>query len=201
MVNLRCVGAQRAPRKNPVDHSAFCEKRVGCRPSMLIREGVLKIGATDRFREIYGRHIHIEVAGEHDGRICLVPLCILKSFLYLSPTKAVVTSAFEMKVVGNDRLPADTSIGNKGEPTSEPFLEWFDLRQKPMWLPEVGLLLEPEDTCIRQRPTGQRRLPMVSRRMACALCQFLKLTPKDVIELQLLRYFPRNMKAVRAPGI
>jgi hypothetical protein len=37
--------------------------------------------------------------------------------------------------------------------------------------------------------------------MACALRQFLKLTPKDVVELQLLRYFPRNMKAVRAPGI
>ncbi len=159
MVDLRCVGAQRAPRENPVDHSAFCEKRVRCRRNVLIREGVLKIGAPDRFRNISGRHIHIEVAGEHDRRVCLVPLCILKSFLCLCPPKPVVTSALEMKVVGNDRLPSDTSIGNEGEPTSEPFLEWFDLRQKPMWLPEVGLLLEPEDTCIRQRPRGQRRLP------------------------------------------
>jgi|SRR5208283_5178066 len=200
MVDLRCVGAQRAPRENPVDHSAFCEKRVGCRRNVLIREDVLKIGAPDRFRDISGRHIHIEVAGEHDPRVC-VPLCILKSFLYLSPPKPVVTSALEMKVVGNDRLPSDTSIGHEGEPTSEPFLEWFDLRQKPMWLPEVGLLLEPEDTGIRQRPGGQRRLAMVSGRMACALRQFLKLTPKDVVELQLLRYFPCNMKAVRAPGI
>ena len=70
-----------------------------------------------------------------------------------------------------------------------------------MRLPEIGLLLEPEDTCIRQRPTGQRRLAMVSGGMACTLRQFLKLTPKDVIELQLLCYFPRNIEVVRAPGI
>ena len=129
---------------------------------MLIREGILKIRARDRFRDISGRHIHIEVAGEDDRCVCLVPLCILKSILYLSSPKPVVTSALEMEVIGNDRLPADTSISNEGEPTSEPFLEWFDLRQKPMWLPEIGLLLEPEDTCIRQRPTGQRHLAMVS---------------------------------------
>ena len=72
---------------------------------------------------------------------------------------------------------------------------------EPMRLPEIGLLLQPEDTCIRQRPTGQRRLAMVSGGMACTLRQFLKLTPKDVIELQLLCYFPRNIEVVRAPGI
>ena len=166
-----------------------------------MREDVLKIGAPDRFRKISGRDIHIEVAGEHDRRVCFVPLCILKSFLHLNPPKPVVTSALEMKVVCNDRLPADNSIGNEGEPTSKPFLERFDLWQKPMWLPEFGLLLEPEDACIRQRPTGHRRLAMVSERMACALRQFLKLTPKDIVELQLLRYFPRNMKMVRPPGI
>ena len=37
--------------------------------------------------------------------------------------------------------------------------------------------------------------------MACTLRQSLKLTPKDVIELQLLCYFPRNIEVVRAPGI
>jgi len=48
---------------------------------------------------------------------------------------------------------------------------------------------------------GQRRLAMVSGGMECTLRQFLKLTPKDVIELQLLCYFPRNIEVVRAPGI
>jgi hypothetical protein len=69
-----------------------------------------------------------------------------------------------------------------------------------MRLPEIGLLLEPEDTCIRQRPTGQRRLAMVSGGMACTLHQFLKLTPNDVIELQLLCYFPRNIEGGASAG-
>jgi len=47
---------------------------------------------------------------------------------------------------------------------------------------------------------GQRRLVMVSGGMACTLRQFLKLTPKDVIELQLLCYFPRNIEGGASAG-
>jgi len=70
-----------------------------------------------------------------------------------------------------------------------------------MRLPEFGLLLEPEYTRIRQRPTGERRLAMVSGGIAGTLRQFLKLTPKDIIELQVLRDLPRNIAVVCAPGI
>ena len=70
-----------------------------------------------------------------------------------------------------------------------------------MRLPEFGLLLEPEDTWIRQRPRGQRRLAMISRGIAGTLRQLLKLTPKGVVEFQVLCYLPRNIEVVRAPGI
>ena len=96
---------------------------------MLIPEDVLKIGAADRLRDISGRHIHIEVAGENDRRVCLVPFCILKSLYHLSTPDPIVTSALEMQVIGNNYFLPHIRIGNECQPTSEPFLEWFDLRQ------------------------------------------------------------------------
>ncbi len=167
----------------------------------MIAEGVLKIGPPNRLCDISGRHIHVEVASQQDDRACVVPLRILKSLFHLSTPEPVVAATFKMQVIGNNCFAPYIRIGNKCQATSEPLLKWLDLWQKPMWLPEFGLLLEPEDTRIRQRPTGQRRLAMVSGGIVGTLRQFLKLTPKGVIEFQVLCYLPRNIKAVRAPGI
>jgi len=68
-------------------------------------------------------------------------------------------------------------------------------------MPEAGLLPEPENPLIRQGPTGQRRLPMVRGGLTCTLCQFLKLTPKHIVELQLFCDLPRNIEVICAPRI
>lgn len=168
---------------------------------MLIREGVLKIRVRDCSCDISSRHIHIEITSKHNGLVWLVPLCIPNSFLHLGHPEPVVTFALEMQVVGNDRPSANTGVSDKGEPAADPFLEWFYLWEKPTWLPEVGLLMKAHDTCIRQPPTGKRRLTMIRGRMACALGQFPELAPKYIIELQSLCDFPRDMDVVSAPSV
>ena len=95
---------------------------------MLIGEGVLKIGPPNRLCDISGRHIHIEVAGQHDDRVCVVPLRILKNLFHLSTPELVVAATFEMQVVGNNCFAPRIRIGNKCQATSEPFLKWLHLR-------------------------------------------------------------------------
>jgi len=95
---------------------------------VLIGEGVLKIGTPNRLCDISGRHIHIEVASQHNDRVCVVPLRILKSLFHLSTPELVVTATFEMQIVGNNCFAPHIRIGNKCQPTSEPLLKWLDLR-------------------------------------------------------------------------
>ena len=66
-----------------------------------------------------------------------------------------------------------------------------------MWAPEIRLLLETDDSEVRQGPTRECGLAMIGRRSVSSLGQLLKFTPEHVIHLQLLRYFPRNVGLVR----
>src|ERR1700681_3493062 len=72
-------------------------------------------------------------------------------------------------------------FGYQRDAPAEPLLKRLRARQKPSWTPEARLAVEPDHARIRQTPSRQRRLAMVSRGGSRTLCQFLGFASEDVV--------------------
>ena len=90
-----------------------------------------------------------------------------------------------MQVVREEGSTRDFDFGNERNSSPEPFLERFQHWFVPTRFPEAGLLLETDDSRVRNRPSGKSGLPVVSRAGVVTLRQFHELTPEDIVQAQL----------------
>src|SRR5262249_25519779 len=102
-----------------------------------------------------------------------------------------------MQVVRGHRLTAELDIRYQSYAASEPLLEGFDLRQVPVWTPEVGLASKANETRILNGPRRESGLALVGGKLLRALRQLLEFGSKDEVQLQSPGDFACNVKAVR----
>src|ERR1700746_1057192 len=164
---------------------------------MAIQESVVKLGMADCSGSRSSRDVEIEIASEHCRRVQGVPPGVRQDLVQLRAAQRIVSFALQMHVVGGYRLARYVRFADEREPSSDSLLEGRDFRNEPMWSPEIRLLLETDDSEVRQRPTRECGLAMIGGRGVSALGQLLKFAPEHVIHLQLLRYFPRHVGGVR----
>ena len=147
-VHLGLTGAERSPRKDPVNRSSICEERVRCRSNVLIPKSVLKLCTADRARNGPGRSIQVEVSGEQNRRTCIILAAIFQGFINLRTAQSVITFAFKMQVIGDDGFPHDVGFRDQRQASPDSLLKRIDFGKKPVRAPETRLPLESKDTGI-----------------------------------------------------
>src|SRR5215510_4985353 len=184
--------SHRLPYKNPVDDFALLEERVWFCRCMMIRERVKEVAALQSISRGARGSIEIEVSSHHCSRVRLVSLYVGENFAQLRAAQPVIAPALEMQVVRDYSAFPNFRFGNQRQPSSDPLLEGRDFRKEPVWLPEVRLLFEANDSAVRQRPAGQRDLTVIGGRRPRALRQFLELSTESIVHPQLLGDFLCN---------
>ena len=109
-MDLGWVGANRSSRKDPIDNSPLLQERVRCCRHVLICKCVLKMRAAYRGSGSPPGHIEIKVTSEHNWRALVVLPGIVQSLVKLGATQPIVTFAFQVQVIGNDRFPRDVDV-------------------------------------------------------------------------------------------
>jgi len=115
---------------------------------VLIPKSVLELPTADRARDGRVRSIQVEVTGEQNRRTCIILAAIFEGILELRAAQSVVTLAFKMQVVGDDRFPGDVGFTDERQTSADSLLKRIDFGKKPTRTPEIGLLLESKDTGI-----------------------------------------------------
>src|SRR5208283_447713 len=201
-MNLGPRGSNGTAREYPVDDAPSIKQRPGrCCSDLLAREFVSKLCAAHVGTGSRPRNIQIKIACQHDRDGRLVLASIVETLMQLGAAQTVISAALQVKVVIDQGFPGKVNFTHQGHPSADPLLKHLHFRNEPARTPEIRLLLKPYDTRIQQRPGRECGLPMVGRRGARALSQFLELAPKNIVHLQLLGYFPRDIESVRPPGI
>src|SRR5208337_297672 len=201
-MNLRLSCGKRPPREYPIDDAPAIKQRLWrCCSHTLIREFVSKLRTADVGRGSRPGNVQVKIACQNDRNCRFVLASIVQAIKQLGAAQTVISAALQVKVVADQRSPSNVYFGHQGHPSADPLLERLHIRKVPAWPPEIRLPVKPQDTRIRQRPGGERCLPVVGRRGTRALGQFLELAPKDVVHLQLLSNFPRDIETMCPPGV
>jgi len=177
------------------------EERARRGRGVAIQKRVVKLGIVDCSSGRSRRHVEIEIASEYCRRVQGVPPGVGQDLVQLRAAQRIITLAFQMQVVGGYRLARYVRFADEREPSPDSLLKGRNFRKEPVWAPEIRLLLETDDSEVRQGPTRECGLAMIGRQGASALGQFLEFASEHIIHLQLLRYFPRNVGAVRPLGV
>src|SRR6267143_1124313 len=130
---------------------------------MPIRKCVLKLRAIDRGGSRFAGDIEIEVASEHDWHAYVVSPGILQGLLNLGAAQRIIALTLQVQVISDKSFPRDGRFAYQRQASSDSFLKRFDLGQEPARTPEIRLLLKSQDPRIRQRPTREGCLAMISR--------------------------------------
>ena len=115
---------------------------------MLIPKSVLELRTADHARDGRVRSIQVEVSGEQNRRTCIKLAAISQGFLQLRAAQSVITLAFKMQVVGDDRFARDVGFTDERQASPDSLLKRIDFGKKPTRTPEIGLLLESNYTRI-----------------------------------------------------
>src|SRR5713226_1800891 len=139
---LGLAGANGSPRKDPIDNPTLLQERMRCCRHVLICKRVLKLRAAHRGSGSPPGHIEIEVASEHNRRVLVVLPGIVQSLVKLRAAQPIVSFAFQVQVIGDDRFPRDIGIADQRQASPDSFLKRLYSRKEPVWVPKIRLLLE-----------------------------------------------------------
>ena len=104
---------------------------------MLIRKCVLKLGATHCASGGPHGHVEIEVASKRDGDTPIVSPGIVQGLVKLGAAQPIITFAFQVQVIGDDRFSRDAGIANQGQASSDSFLKRLYFGKEPVRAPSL----------------------------------------------------------------
>src|SRR5271166_358415 len=128
----------RPPREYPVDDAPSNKQRLWrCCSHMLIREFVSKLRTADVGRGSRPGNIQVKIACQNDRNCRFVLAGIVKAIKQLGAAQTVISPAFKVKVVTDQRFPSDVDFAHQGHPSADPLLERLHVREIPAWPPEI----------------------------------------------------------------
>src|SRR5215469_13191387 len=106
-----------------------------------------------------------------------------------------------MQVIRDDRNTRDLDFRNQRNSSPESLLERLEHWFVPTRFPEVGLLSETDDSRVRNFPSRQCGLSVVSRTGVRTLRQLDKLTTEDIVQSQLSGDLLSDVQTLSSSGI
>ena len=141
-IDLGLARANVSPRKDPIDYPPLLEERVRCCWHVLTCKCVLKLRAGHRGSGRPPGQIEIKIASEYYRYVLVVLPGIVQSLVKLRTAQPIVTPAFQVQVISNDRSPCDIGIADQCQASPDSLLKRLDSRKEPVWVPKIRLLLE-----------------------------------------------------------